>query len=76
VVSAGIAAALVATAAGLLVAIYAVVAYNYFVAKVNAIGVQYKLFCEEFLFALGELGKVKPDPVVSVTPAPAPPAGP
>lgn len=60
VVSAGIAAALVATAAGLLVAIYAVIAYNYFVARVNQIGVQYKLYCEEFLFALGELGKVKP----------------
>src|SRR5688500_16979539 len=35
VVSAGIAAALVATAAGLLVAIYAVIAYNYFVSKVS-----------------------------------------
>lgn len=57
VVSAGIAAALVATAAGLLVAIYAIVAYNYFVARVNAIGVQYKLFCEEFLFTLAEHGK-------------------
>jgi biopolymer transport protein ExbB len=74
VVSAGIAAALVATAAGLLVAIYAIVAYNYFVAKVNSIGVQYKLFCEEFLFALGELGKVKPEPVA--VPAPVAPAGP
>jgi biopolymer transport protein ExbB/TolQ len=57
VVSQGIAAALVATAAGLLVAIYAIIAYNYFVAKVGGIGVQYKVFCEEFLLALGELGK-------------------
>lgn len=57
VVSQGIAAALVATAAGLLVAIYAIIAYNYFVAKVGAIAVQYKIFCEEFLFALGDLGK-------------------
>jgi biopolymer transport protein ExbB len=65
VVSAGIAAALVATAAGLLVAIYAVIAYNYFVAKVNQIGVQYKLFGEEFLFALGELGKVKAEPTTT-----------
>jgi biopolymer transport protein ExbB/TolQ len=75
VVSAGIAAALVATAAGLLVAIYAIIAYNYFVAKVNQIGVQYKLFAEEFLFALGELGKVKPGPAepASSTPAPAGP---
>ncbi len=54
VVSQGIAAALVATAAGILVAIYAVVAYNYFIARVNAIGVQYKLYCEEFLLALSD----------------------
>ena len=60
VVSQGIAAALVATAAGLLVAIYAIVAYNYFVARVNGIAVQYKLFCEEFLLALSEHGPVKP----------------
>jgi biopolymer transport protein ExbB/TolQ len=61
----GIAAALVATAAGLLVAIYAIIAYNFFVAKVNQIGVQYKLFCEEFLFTLGDLGKVKAAPPAS-----------
>ena len=66
VVSQGIAAALVATAAGLLVAIYAIVAYNYFVSRVNAIAVQYKLHCEEFLTALGEHGPVKaPAPVPS-----------
>ncbi len=35
VVSQGIAAALVATAAGLLVAIYAVIAYNYFVSRIK-----------------------------------------
>jgi biopolymer transport protein ExbB/TolQ len=57
VVAQGIAAALVATAAGIMVAIYAVVAYNYFVARVAQIGVQYKLFCEEFLMALGDVGK-------------------
>jgi biopolymer transport protein ExbB/TolQ len=60
VVSQGIAAALVATAAGLLVAIYAIVAYNYFVARVNGIAVQYKLHCEEFLTVLAEHGPVKP----------------
>jgi biopolymer transport protein TolQ len=65
VVSQGIAAALVATAAGLLVAIYAIIAYNYFVAKVGAIGVQYKVFCEEFLLILGEYGKSQPAPVVA-----------
>jgi biopolymer transport protein ExbB/TolQ len=59
VVSQGIAAALVATAAGLLVAIYAIIAYNYFVAKIGTISVQYKVFCEEFLFALGDLGKAQ-----------------
>ena len=57
VVSQGIAAALVATAAGLLVAIYAVIAYNYFVARVNGIAMQYKLYCEEFLTALGEYAR-------------------
>ena len=71
VVSQGIAAALVATAAGLLVAIYAVIAYNYFVAKVVAVGVQYKVFCEEFLLALGELGKPQSAPV-SVAQPPSP----
>jgi hypothetical protein len=58
----------VATAAGLLVAIYAIIAYNYFVSKVNQIGVQYKLFAEEFLFALADLGKAKP----AAAPAPEP----
>jgi biopolymer transport protein ExbB len=59
VVSAGIAAALVATAAGLLVAIYAIVAYNYFVSRVNGISVQYKVWCEEFMFALGDYANAK-----------------
>jgi biopolymer transport protein ExbB/TolQ len=62
VVSQGIAAALVATAAGLLVAIYAIIAYNYFVAKIAAIGVQYRIYCEEFLFALGDLGRTTDQP--------------
>jgi len=72
VVSQGIAAALVATAAGLLVAIYAIIAYNYFVAKVGSIGVQYKVFCEEFLLALGELGKNQGMPAATL---PSPTAG-
>jgi biopolymer transport protein ExbB/TolQ len=71
VVSGGIAAALVATAAGLLVAIYAVIAYNYFVARVNALGVQYKVFCEEFLFALGEFAKGKGNTIAEAKPVPA-----
>jgi len=59
VVSSGIAAALVATAAGLLVAIYAVVAYNYFVAKVNGLAMTFKLFTDEFLLALNDYAKNK-----------------
>jgi biopolymer transport protein ExbB/TolQ len=59
VVSQGIAAALVATAAGLLVAIYAVIAYNYFVSRVNGIAMQYKLYSEEFLTALGEYARLR-----------------
>jgi biopolymer transport protein ExbB len=70
VVSQGIAAALVATAAGLLVAIYAIVAYNYFVARVNQIAVQYKLFGEEFLTALSEHGPVKAAPPGTTPEAP------
>jgi biopolymer transport protein TolQ len=77
VVSQGIAAALVATAAGLMVAIYAIIAYNYFVAKIGSMGVQYKVFCEEFLLVLGEFGKSQPDPVLaapSQAPGKAPPS--
>ena len=77
VVSQGIAAALVATAAGLMVAIYAIIAYNYFVAKVGAMGVQYKVFCEEFLLALGEFGKSQAAPVLAAqaqSPGKAPPS--
>ena len=62
VVSQGIAAALVATAAGLLVAIYAIIAYNYFVARIGAIAVQYKVFCEEFVMALGDLARSQETP--------------
>ena len=68
VVSQGIAAALVATAAGLMVAIYAVIAYNYFVARINSISMQYRLYCEEFLSALGEMPKTRP--AASAGPAP------
>jgi biopolymer transport protein ExbB len=74
VVSQGIAAALVATAAGLLVAIYAVIAYNYFVARINSIAMQYKLYGEEFLTALGQGVKRRPVPApegASEIPAPA-----
>jgi biopolymer transport protein ExbB len=72
VVSQGIAAALVATAAGLMVAIYAVIAYNYFVARINGISMQYRLYSEEFLATLGESSsKPRPAPVPSPADAPA-----
>src|SRR4029079_16809661 len=74
VVSQGIAAALVATAAGLLVAIYAVIAYNYFVARMGVIAMHYRLFAEEFLTALGQGLKRKPAPVVAVAGGAAEPA--
>lgn len=69
VVSQGIAAALVATAAGLLVAIYAIIAYNYFVARVNTLALHYKLFSEEFLMALGELAKSRSGGALAASPA-------
>jgi biopolymer transport protein ExbB/TolQ len=72
VVSQGIAAALVATAAGLLVAIYAINAYNYFVSRVGAIAVEYKVFCEEFLLVLGEYAKTREVPPAVAGTAPPP----
>jgi biopolymer transport protein ExbB/TolQ len=74
VVSQGIAAALVATAAGLLVAIYAVIAYNYFVSRVNGIAMQYKLYGEEFITALGEYSRTRAASPAGATPATAPAA--
>jgi biopolymer transport protein TolQ len=77
VVSQGIAAALVATAAGLMVAIYAIIAYNYFVAKIGTIAVQYKVFGEEFLLALGDLARAQGTSASapqSVAPDKAPPS--
>jgi biopolymer transport protein ExbB len=67
VVSQGIAAALVATAAGLLVAIYAVIAYNYFVSRIGGVAMQYKLYSEEFLAALAA-SSTRP---AAASPAPA-----
>jgi biopolymer transport protein ExbB len=72
VVSQGIAAALVATAAGLLVAIYAVIAYNYFVARINGIAMQYKLYCEEFVAALSAYAQGRVTPAAPTTPNPQP----
>jgi biopolymer transport protein ExbB len=52
VVSAGISAALIATAGGLLIAIYAVISYNYFVARVNQLSLAYRVFAQELVEAL------------------------
>src|SRR5262245_794758 len=74
VVSQGIAAALVATAAGLLVAIYAVIAYNYFVARLGGLAMQDQLHSEAVLAALGAHGgKPVAVPVPAATPAPSSP---
>jgi biopolymer transport protein ExbB/TolQ len=45
-----------------MVAIYAVIAYNYFVARINGIAMQYRLYCEEFLATLGDRVKPRPAP--------------
>jgi biopolymer transport protein ExbB len=74
VVSQGIAAALVATAAGLLVAIYAVIAYNYFVARIGTIAMQYKLYCEEFLAVLTTYAQGRGTPIAAATSAVSTPA--
>lgn len=52
VVSAGLSQALVATAAGLIIAIYSLVAYNWFVARINALSQRYRLLCDDLVFAV------------------------
>lgn len=54
VVGPGIAEALVATAAGLVVAIEAVMIYNYFMARLTRIATELKLLSEEFVELLAE----------------------
>jgi biopolymer transport protein ExbB len=52
IVSQGISEALVTTAAGIAVAVEAVVIYNYFNQRLSRIAVEMKLLVEEFLEAL------------------------
>jgi biopolymer transport protein ExbB len=68
VVSSGISEALGATALGLLVAIYAVVAYNYFVARVNRLALAYKIMGEELVLALDRM-PTRGTTAVAATPA-------
>jgi len=56
VVASGISEALGATGLGLLVAIYAVIAYNYFVARVNRLALSYRIMSEEFVLTLQRRG--------------------
>jgi len=58
VVASGISEALGATGLGLLVAIYAVIAYNYFVARVNRLALSYRVMSEEFVLTLQRHGAV------------------
>ena len=44
--------------------------------RVNTLALHYKLFCEEFLTALGELAKGRSGTAPAVTPAAATPATP
>ena len=58
VVMAGISEALVATAAGILVAVEAVILYNYFQSRLARLSVELKLIAEEFVELLREAGPV------------------
>lgn len=55
VVAAGISEALVATAAGLIVAVMAIVAYNYLIVRANRISVELRAACEVVAGALSDL---------------------
>ncbi len=59
VVGPGIAEALVTTAAGILVAIEAVIIYNYFMARLTRASLELKLMAEEFVELLREQSAVK-----------------
>jgi biopolymer transport protein ExbB len=62
VVGPGIAEALVTTAAGILVAIEAVVIYNYFMARLAKTALELKLMAEEFVELLREQKPMPADP--------------
>lgn len=66
----GISEALVATAAGILVAVEAVVLYNYFQARLSRLAVELKLIAEEFVELLSE--RLGAGDAVPPSPSPAP----
>jgi biopolymer transport protein ExbB len=70
VVAAGISEALITTAAGIAVAVEAVVLYNYFNTHVQRLGLQFRLLAEEYLEVLRDA------PLAQAATAPAPPAAP
>ncbi len=73
----GISEALVATAAGIIVAVEAVVLFNMFQARLSRLNVELKLIAEEFVELLREAPRQgTPSPDVATTPAPALPATP
>lgn len=83
----GISEALVTTAVGILVAVEAVVLYNYFQARLGRLAIELKLLCEEFVELLREgLAREEPPaavasssggtPAIASTEASPPPAAP
>jgi biopolymer transport protein ExbB len=76
VVAVGISEALVCTAAGIFVAVEAVVLYNYFQARLGRVSSQIKLISDEFIEILNERPDLESrEPTSEPTPAPAPTAG-
>ena len=78
----GISEALVATAAGILVAVEAVVLYNYFQSRLSRLSVELKLISEEFVELLterisaGDAVPPSPSPTTNISPGSAPAAAP
>ncbi|MGA9522606.1 MAG: MotA/TolQ/ExbB proton channel family protein [Myxococcaceae bacterium] len=66
----GISEALIATAAGILVAVEAVVIYNYFQARLARVAVELKLLAEEFVELLRERTQSGPGAMGQAGPAP------
>jgi len=71
VVANGISEALVATAAGIFVAVEAVVLYNYFQARLGRVSAEIKLIADEFVELLKERPLPPPTPEAAPTDAPA-----